>query len=440
MNTTHKWIAGLVAAIVVSAVLGYALGNRDSAQSVVERNASASKSEPAQGERKVLYWHDPMVPGTKFDKPGKSPFMDMPLVPVYADEAQGNGGVRVDAGMTQNLGIRIGKVERRTQGTTFEAVGSVSFDERLTRVVQSRVAGYISKLHVKAPLGQVRQGQALAEILAPEWLSAQQDYLALLDAEMASAQPILEAARQRLLNLGVPEASIQRLETDRRADATTTVHSPIDGVITELSVREGSAFAAGNPLLRINGLATVWVNAQIPESQISSVTTGSKVVARAAAWPGEAFSGKVLAVLPDVDLQTRTLAVRIALDNPSRHLAPGMFVSVAFTQAAPEPQLQVPSEAIIVTGTRSVVIVAREGGGFDVADVKTGNESNGWTTIQSGLEEGQSIVLSGQFLIDSEASLRSALDRLSSSPVESAKDEDAASEPAEHEHSPQDQP
>lgn len=437
MSSTHKWIAGLVAAIVVSAVLGYTLGHRETARS---GEASASKNESAQGERKVLYWHDPMVPGTKFDKPGKSPFMDMQLVPVYADEAQSAGGIRVDAGMTQNLGIRIGKVERRAQAATLEAVGNVMFDERLTRVVQSRVAGYISKLYVKAPLEQVRQGQALAEILAPEWLSAQQDYLALLDAKVASAQPIREAARQRLLNLGVPEASIQRLETDRRADATTTVRSPIDGVITELSVREGSAFAAGNPLLRINGLATVWANAQIPESQVSSVTTGSKLVARAAAWPGESFNGKVLAVLPDVDLQTRTLAVRIALDNPRRHLAPGMFVSVAFTQAATEPQLQVPSEAVIVTGTRSVVILARQDGGFDVADVKTGAESNGWTTIQSGLEEGQSIVLSGQFLIDSEASLRSAIDRLSSSPSENAKDEDAATAPADHQHSPQDQP
>ena len=437
MSSTHKWIAGLAIAIVVSAVLGYALGHRETPQPT---DASASKSETAPGERRVLYWHDPMVPGTRFDKPGKSPFMDMQLVPVYADETQGTGGVRVDAGMTQNLGIRIGKVERRTPGTMFEAVGNVMFDERLTRVVQSRVAGYVSQLYVKAPLEPVRQGQALADILAPEWLSAQQDYLALLDAKLDSAQPIREAARQRLLNLGVPEDSIRRLEVDRRADATTTVHSPIDGVITELSVREGSAFAAGNPLLRINGLATVWVNAQIPESQVSNVTTGSRLVARAAAWPGESLSGKVLAVLPDVDLQTRTLAVRIALDNPSRHLAPGMFVSVAFTQAATEPMLQVPSEAVIVTGTRSVVIVARDGGGFDVVDVKTGAESNGWTTIQSGLDEGQAIVLSGQFLIDSEASLRSALDRLGSTPTPSAKDEDAAAGQAEHDHSPDDQP
>jgi membrane fusion protein, copper/silver efflux system len=438
MSNTHKWVAGLVAAIVVGALLGYGFAHRQLRKS--EGQEAAMPAAPASGERKVLYWHDPMVPGAKFDKPGKSPFMDMQLVPVYADEQPGQGAVRINPGVSQNLGIRIGKVERRASGATLEAVGTVTFDERLTRVVQSRVAGSVTQLHVRAPLEDVSRGQALAEILAPEWLSAQQDYLVMLDATVPGTQAIRDAARQRLQVLGVPEASIKKIEADRRTDATTTVYSPIDGVVTELPVREGSAFAAGNSLLRISGLTTVWVNAQIPESQASMATKGAEVVARATAWPGSTFSGKVLAVLPEVDPQTRTLTVRVAVDNPDRKLAPGMFVSVAFTTAQGELQLQVPSEAVIVTGKRSVVIVARDGGGFDVVELKTGAERNDWTSVLSGLEEGQSIVLSGQFLIDSEATLCSAVDRLSSPARTDADAGGAAKEPLEHDHSQQDQP
>lgn len=429
MSSTSKWVAGVVAAAALGTGLGYFYGHRSLSE---DAQSGASSELATQAERKVLYWHDPMVPGTKFDKPGKSPFMDMQLVPVYADDVQ-ESAVRVEAGVTQNLGIRLGHAERRADAATLAAVGTVVFDEQLTRVIQGRVAGYISRLLVKAPLEQVRKGQPLADIVAPEWLVAQQDYLALLDTQSASAQPIREAARQRLMVLGVPEASIQELEMERRTDATTTLYSPIDGVVSELSVREGAAFEAAAPLMRINGLATVWLNAQVPESQVSRISDGSKVIAQAPAWPGHQFQGRVLGVLPDVDPQTRTVGVRIAIDNAGRRLSPGMFVSVSFSKPDAKPELRVPSEAVIVTGTRNVVIVAREGGGFDAVNVETGAESDGWITILSGLEEDQSIVLSGQFLIDSEASLRSALDRLSSSPSDVAA-------PHGETHRPRDQP
>ena len=187
--------------------------------------------------------------------------------------------------------------------------------------------------------------------------------------------------------------------------------APIDGVVTELGVREGAAFMAGASLFRINGLATVWVNAQIPESRVSMVPLESTVEAHATAWPGTTFKGRVIAFLPQVDPQTRTLTVRIALDNPDFQLSPGMWVALDFTAPASEPQLVVPSEAVIVTGERSLVIVAGEKGSFDVVNVSTGVEQDGRTPILSGLKEGQSIVLSGQFLIDSEASLTSTVNR-----------------------------
>jgi Cu(I)/Ag(I) efflux system membrane fusion protein len=270
----------------------------------------------------------------------------------------------------------------------------------------------VTNLSVKAPLERVHRGQPLVTILAPQWLEAQQEYLTLVDARSQSAGVIRNAARQRLVVLGVPAAAIRAVETKHETNATTTLVAPIDGVVSELGVRDGAAFMAGASLFRINGLATVWVNAQIPESRVSMVPLGSTVEARATAWPGAIFKGRVIAFLPQVDPQTRTLTVRVALNNPAFRLSPGMWVALDFTAPAGTPQLVVPSEAVIVTGERSVVIVAGEGGSFDVVNVSTGVEQDGRTPILSGLKEGQSIVLSGQFLIDSEASLTSTVTRL----------------------------
>jgi Cu(I)/Ag(I) efflux system membrane fusion protein len=402
-------IIALVVTFAGGGVLGFWLAERRQSEPAgVAHEGHASETD---AERKILYWYDPMQPGVKFDQPGQSPFMDMPLVPRYADE-EGSAAVRVDPATAQNLGIRTAKAEKAVITPRLTAVGSVAFDERLLRVVQARVAGYVTRLHVNTPLETVRRGQPLAEILAPEWRAAQEEYLALLDAGSERARSIRDAARERLVVLGMPDAAILRIEATRTVEDATTVVAPIDGVITELAVREGAAFAPGSPLFRINGLAAVWVDARIPEARISEIPPESSVEARTAAWPGMRFAGRVSALLPDVDPQTRTLAVRIAIDNPERRLAPGMFLSLDFAGLPVEPQLVVPSEAVIVTGERSVVILARDGDGFDVAEVTTGLEADGRTVILSGVEEGQSVVVSGQFLIDSEASLNAAITRL----------------------------
>ncbi len=408
-----KLVVTIVAVLIVGALLGYWVAH----QRAPAGGAEAANAAPKEGDRKVLYWYDPMVPNAKFDKPGKSPFMDMQLVPKYAGE-EGGAAVKVSPAVTQNLGIRVGTVEKMTLQPRLGAVGSVAFDERLLEVVQARVEGYITRLYVKAPLERVRRGQPLADILAPQWLEAQQEYLALLDAKSERGQSIREAARQRLLVLGVPESTIRDIEMQRKTNASTTLVAPIDGVVTELSVREGAAFMPGASLFRINGLKTVWVNAQVPEAQVSMIPMGSSVEARATAWPGTKFIGRIAALLPEVDPQTRTVPVRIVIDNPGSRLSPGMFVSVELAGKKGEEHLVVPSEAVIMTGERNVVIVAREGGGFDVADVTVGTEDAGKTAILSGLEAGQSIVLSGQFLIDSEASLSSTVSRLSTAAAE----------------------
>jgi membrane fusion protein, copper/silver efflux system len=366
----------------------------------------------AADPRAPLYWHDPMVPGQRFDKPGKSPFMDMQLVPVYADERAQSGAVKVNSNVTQSLGIRLGKVTSEVIQPQLSAVGSVAFDEHLLQLVQARVTGYIARLYVKAPLEHVRRGQPLADITAPEWQQAAGEYAALLGDDSEYAKTIRTAARHKLVVLGIPESAIANLERNRTATPTMTIFAPLDGVISELGVREGAAFMAGATLFRINGLRSVWVNAQVPEAQRYLISPNSAVTARATGWPGASFTGRLDAVLPAVDATTRTMMLRAVLDNTGGKLAPGMFVSLDVKGTAAAAQLIVPSEAVITTGQRKVVILARSDGSFDAVNITTGAETDRKTAILSGLQEGQSIVLSGQFLIDSEASLTATVNRL----------------------------
>jgi Cu(I)/Ag(I) efflux system membrane fusion protein len=377
--------------------------------------SSAAIATPT-AKRAVLYWHDPMVPGQRFDKPGKSPFMDMQLVPVYADDDGHAGTVKVTANVVQSLGIRLGKVEDAVLQSRFTAVGGVAFDERRIELLQARVNGYISRLHVKSPLERVRRGDILAEITSPDWLQAEHEYLALLGDDSELTATLKSAARRRLLVLGIPAATVADIETQRVVPGTTAIRAPLDGVVTELGVREGSSFMAGALLFRINGLATVWVNAAVPESQLHLIPMHSTVTAQATGWPGEEFTGRVDALLPEVDPTTRTLTLRAVLDNAARKLSPGMFVTLTLASAATKPRRVVPSEAVIVTGRRHVLILAHADGSFDAVDVTTGVEADGKTEILSGIAVGQAIVLSGQFLIDSEASLKATLDRLTSEP------------------------
>jgi Cu(I)/Ag(I) efflux system membrane fusion protein len=240
----RPWIVSVVTALGLGALGGYLIASRHGDNA----NEAVVAAPAAKHERRVLYWHDPMVPGAKFDKPGKSPFMDMQLVPVYADEPSG-ADVTIDPRFAQNLGIRVGKVSRQSQMAVLDAVGDVAVDERSLQVIQARVAGYVSKLYVKAPLVRVKRGQKLAEIVAPQWLAAQQEYLSLREAPGSLVAAVRDAARQRLLVLGIPEDTVRMLEERGRLDATTTLVSPEDGVITQLSVREGSAFTPGTPIM-----------------------------------------------------------------------------------------------------------------------------------------------------------------------------------------------
>ena len=373
----------------------------------------------AAGDRKVLYWHDPMVPAQKFDKPGKSPFMDMQLVPVYADGAD-EGAVSISPRVQQNFGVRTAAVTRGNLSASMETVGSVAYNERDVAVVQARSNGFVERLHVRAALDPVRKGQPLADLYVPEWIAAQEEYLSIRRMSGAGMDALLDAARQRMGLVGMSEDQIRLVASTGIAHARFTLTSPVTGVVTELSARQGMTVMAGAPLFRINGLSTVWVNAEVPESFAAQVRPGSTVEARTPSLPGTVFRGRVAAILPEVNLSTRTLKARVELANPSGQLLPGMFATMTLRRAAAGESLLVPSEAVIQTGTRSVVMLEQAEGRFVPVEVEVGSEANGQSEIRKGLALGQKVVVSGQFLIDSEASLKSTATRMSDMPAAQA--------------------
>ncbi len=413
-----KPIPLVAAAIGTAAAIGLGYGvamwrmNAEMSAAVAE-GASASASAATEG-RKPLYWHDPMVPGPKFDKPGKSPFMDMQLVPVYGDTGGTDSGVSISPRAQQNLGVRTAEVVLGSLAQEIQAVGSVAWNERDVAVVPARASGFVEKLHVRAMLDPVARGQPLVDLYVPDWVAAQEEFLAVKRMGAMNSTPdsglgdVVAAARQRMRLVGMTEEQIARVESRGVVQPRLTVTAPIGGVLAEIAVREGSAVTAGMLMARINGLSTVWVNAEVPEALAAQVRVGQSVQARTPA--GISANGKVAAVLPEVNATTRTLKVRVELPNPRRQLLPGMFATLNFKpgelSGTRRDTLLIPSEAVIATGTRSVVMVAQDSGSFMPVEVETGVEANGQTEIRKGLTAGQRVVLSGQFLVDSEASLK----------------------------------
>lgn len=388
------------------------------------RNASgptplkAGDVDPATG-KSVLYWHDPMVPGQRFDRAGQSPFMNMRLVPVYAGESGDESRVNVSPRVQQNLGMRTTDVVRKTITPRVETVGNIVFNERDQVIVQARATGYVERLHVRATLDRVKRGEPLADLYVPEWVAAQEEFLSVRRFRDTALADLIDAARQRLRQAGMTDEQIGIVESRGVVQPRITLTAPIDGVIVELMTREGMTVMPGETLFRINGLSTVWANAAVPESQAALLRPGAPVEGRSVALPGTTFTGNVQAILPDVDAATRTIKARIELANPSQALAPGMFVNLALGVDGVDV-LAVPSEAVIRTGTRTVVIVADGKGGFHPVDVQVGVEAGGDIEIDGGLVAGQEVVVSGQFLIDSEASLRAAGTRMEEAPAPGA--------------------
>ena len=382
--------AAAVALAIASGTAGYLLNGRGGAP-----------ASDASG-RRILYWYDPMVPQERYPGPGKSS-MNMDLIPKYADEADA-AGVRVSPAMTQNLGIRLAAAEMRDLAPSLRVVGRVELDERLIAEVQTLTPGFVESLAVRAVGEPVGQGRLVATVYSPELLTAQHEYKAVLAMPRSVGSPGLrQAARNRLRLLGLPPASIQRLERGGAPQRTYPVVARASGIVTQIGARPGAQVAPGQSIVTIAGLSRVLVVAEVPEAMLGQIRVGLPVQVAFPAYAGEVRPGRVDYIYPQLNAEARTARVRITLANPGGRLRAGMFANVTI-QGTGGMALVVPSEAVIDTGRRKVVIVRRNGVFVPVA-IQTGRELGEWTQILSGIQAGDQVVASGQFLIDSEASL-----------------------------------
>jgi len=365
--------------------------------------AEAEKKEP-----EILYWVAPMDPSYRRDKPGKSP-MGMDLVPVYAEDSGDEDAVHIDPVVVQNLGVRTAKTQRRSLFRKVEATGYVDFDESRISQINLRTEGWIERLLVKNEGERVKKGQLLFEFYSPQLVNAQKEYV---QAQRRNDGALVTASEEKLLALGMVHAEIQKLAKTSRVSNTVQVLAPQDGTVTSLNVKEGIFVKPATEIMSLADLSSVWLQAEVFESQADWVTEGQSAEARMNYLPGEVFSGRVDYVYPVLDPKTRTLQVRLRFDNPDERMKPNMYASVTIFGKPHSAALSIPKEALIRGQDIDRVVVALGDGKFTVHEVMTGIESGGWQEIITGLDEGDEVVTSAQFLIDSEASLAGSIHRL----------------------------
>jgi Cu(I)/Ag(I) efflux system membrane fusion protein len=393
----------LIASALIAVSLASGLGGYLLSGGGVRRPATQGSSGG-----KILYWYDPMVPSEHYAGPGKSS-MNMALVPQYADQSA-SGGIAVSPAMQQNLGIRLAPVETRDIAPTVRSVGQVQFDERLVSEVQTLTPGFVESLSVRAQGEPVGAGRVIAQVYSPDLLTAQAEYRALLTSGGVASAALRQSARNRLRLLGAPESLVRRLEHGGAPQRTYPVVTHNSGVVTQIGGRPGAQVSPGQSIVTIQGLSRVLVIADVPEASLASIHVGQPAQITFPAYPAETRSGSVDYIFPSLNTQSRTARVRITLPNPGLQLKQGMFANVAL-QGTGGMAIVVPSEAVIDTGRRQVVIVKR-GGSFVPQEVKIGRDYDQWTEILAGLQPGEQVVASGQFLIDSEASLQGLISRL----------------------------
>jgi Cu(I)/Ag(I) efflux system membrane fusion protein len=410
LHSLRLWVPVAAGALV----LGIAIGANW--QSGFGADASTPTPTPTKQEPQVLYWYDPMVPDQHFDKPGPSPFMDMELVPKYAEVDVDAPAVTVDAGLVQTLGMRKARVQRLPIHTELEVVGQLQFNQRNRAIVQLRAAGFVEKAWPLAVGDYVSAGQPIAEFQIPGWLDAQNE---LLSQPIGQSPHLLATLRARLQLLGMPDSLIAKVEKTRQPETRVTITSPISGVVDILEVKTGMALASGATVTMINNLDSLWLDAAIPEAHTTGLQPGAKAVFYSANPGDPVLTGTLEYLLPSINDSTRTLTARVLLDNPEGRLRPGTSGRVALQSSANETGLFVPTEAVIRTGKRVLVMLAESGNRFRPVEVIAGHEMDDQTLILKGVEEDQEVVASGQFLLDSEASFLGIAPKAAEKTVES---------------------
>ncbi|HDT2077809.1 efflux RND transporter periplasmic adaptor subunit [Enterobacter sp. A11] len=372
---------------------------------------ASEKTENSASERKVLFWYDPMKPDVKFDKPGKSPFMDMDLVPKYADEnsEKSSAGIRIDPTQVQNLGLKTQKVTRGALNYSQTIPANVSYNEYQFVIVQARSEGFVEKVYPLTIGDHVKKGTPLIDITIPDWVEAQSEFLLLSGTGGTPTQ--IKGVLERLRLAGMPDDDIQRLRATRTIQTRFTIKAPIDGVITAFDLRTGMNISKEKVVAQIQGMDPVWISAAVPESIAYLLKNSSQFDISVPAYPDKSFPVEKWNLLPSVDQTTRTLQVRLQVSNKDELLKPGMNAFLKLNTQSPE-MLLIPSQAVIDTGKEQRVITVDADGRFVPKKIHVLHESQQQSAIDTGLNEGDSVVVSGLFLIDSEANITGALERM----------------------------
>jgi len=399
----------VAAILIIAVVLGIVIGRAWAPEGEISGGSHGTS------EREILYWVAPMDPNYQREEPGKSP-MGMDLVPVYADEVDAvPGTVKIDPTVVNNLGVRTVAAQTGPLSRRIETVGYINFDEDTLQHVHTRVDGWIEELAVTATGDAVEKGQLLFELYSPTLVNAQQEYLAAIRSNNSI---LLSASKDRLVALGVTESEIARLQENQSPSQRVRIHAEADGVIAHLGVREGIYVTPATEVMSVARLDRVWVHAEVFERQSAWVQPGQQAVVELDYLPGKLWQGTVDYVYPELDAKTRTLRVRIRFENEGEVLRPNMFARVTLFGTETDAVVHVPREALIRGGAVNRVVLSLGEGRFRAQPVEIGIESGDRVAILSGLAAGDQVVSSGQFLIDSESNIESALSRLDDPSVE----------------------
>jgi len=380
---------------------------------ILRSNGNETGADGASGgERKIAYWVAPMNPNYRRDEPGKSP-MGMDLIPVYegGENASDEPALTIDPAVVNNIGVKTQKVAREDMAREINTVGAIMIDEEARSDIHVRAEGWVEKLHVEAVGEKVKEGDVLFELYAPALVAAQSEFIQAMKIGRA---PLIAAASERLTALGMSADQIADLKRTQKPTRRVALKAPQSGVVTMLNARDGKYLKPSNMAMRLADLSSVWIIADVFDTEAAWVAAGDRVEMTLPAFPGEVWEGTVDYVYPTAEMMTRTVQVRLRFPNPGDRLRPNMFANVTIGAESKKGVLTIPQSAVIRSSNGDRVVLAIGGGRFRPAQVRTGMESGGKVEVLAGLAEGEHVVVESQFLIDSEAGLDSGLMRLAS--------------------------
>lgn len=410
-------------------VTGYYLLSSKNAASGAEGQQSPGNTKTGK-KRKVLYWRAPMHPNEIYHHPGKSA-MGMDLVPVYADQAGQNGVVSIDPVVVQDMNVKTAVVKAGPMHADVMTNGIIQPDEQKEYTVTTKAGGWIDKLYVNYTGQKVKKGQKLLRIYSPELVAAEQEYLTALAYDKAmigthDPSDLLKNATRKLELLDVSKADIQKLKKTQKVRKYITLTAPFDGTVLSKNIDEGAKIMRGMPLMKIANLDSVWLVADIYEYELNKIGLGQPATITMDYLPGVTYKGKISFIYPVLDTKTRTIKVRIDLNNSNHVLKPGMFANVDIQGKNLGNYPMVPAQAILQSGRENTVIVALGNGKFKPVHVKLGNYAHGYYQILSGLSANTKIVTSAEFMIDSESNLNASLSMFSAAKKDTTSDKKKA--------------